>query len=160
MPLSDEDARQVYDTLAKSARDIRLDWIVDQVEEQIALGSVDVKSLAVSERDLFFDEGEIFTATPQSRKRTKGTFAVSRPYSSQEKLELLIESLLIGVVELNQVEDELVTFAVSELESSTIEFAPEAEVKSTFRLDTSGHSFRRSASEKLTRLLNELKEEI
>jgi hypothetical protein len=159
MALTDTEALQFYDAIAARAREARLDWILGQVEEQLALGSVAPKSLPVKERSLFVAEEEVFEAKGRGRKSTKATFLVSKPYTAQERLGLLVDGLLSGIVHLNQIADEVIAFAASELKSSSVEFAPEAEVKPTFRLESGGARVAES-SEKLASLLIELKREI
>lgn len=158
MPMSDSEALRFYEAISARARELQLDWIVNQVEEQIALGSVTQKSLSVDERELFSAEPEILPARPPRRKRTRATFLVSRPYTAQERLELLVDGLLIGVVQVNQILGAVGDFAASEIDS-LVEFAPEAEVKSVMRLDARDDRVA-EASERLAALLNELKREI
>jgi hypothetical protein len=159
MTLSDSESLRFYRTISARAREVGLDWIVDQVEEQLALGNVALRSLSVREPDLFSAEPEIFAVKSRRRKSTRATFLVSRPYTAQEQLELLVDSLLIGVVQLNQIADKVISFVASELDSTSIEFAPEAEVKPILRLETESARVA-EASEKLESLLNELKREI
>jgi len=141
------------------AREAGFNWILGQVEEQLALGNVAAESLSVNERSLFVSEEEVFETKARGRKRTKATFLVSRLYTAQERLGLLVDGLLIGIVHLNQIADEVMAFAASELKSSSVEFAPDAEVKLVFRLEAGGARVAET-SEKLASLLIELNREI
>jgi hypothetical protein len=153
--ISAYEALQLYKAITTRASEVGLDWIVTELEEQLSLGSVAPRSLAVkNERDLFsLDDGK-----PTRSRRSKETFLVARPYSPLERLQLLADSLLNGVVQLNSISDEVVEFAVSEMDSSSITFSPEAEVRPPFTIEASD-SRNREASKRLESLLSELKRE-
>lgn len=156
MPLSPDDAVRLYKAIVAKARELKLDWIIAQVEEHISLGSVAPQSLSVKERDLFDDR--ILELKPKSSSRRRATFLVSQPYSDQEKLKLLIESLMVGIVELNLIYDAVVTFTTTNIQSS-VQFTPETESRETFVLEPKVPE-EQAASEKLSSLLVELKREI
>jgi hypothetical protein len=156
VPISPDDALRMYSAIVVRARELKFDWIVAQVEEQISLGRVAPKSLTVRGHDLF---DEAFESGPNRSKRRKATFLVSQPYSEEEKLNLLLEGLTVGIVELNLIYDEVVTFATLEIKSSSVVFEPETESREGFALEPR-LSLEREPSERLARLLGELKREI
>lgn len=155
MSLSPDEAVQLYKAITTRAQEVGLDWIITELEEQLSLGNVGPRSLSVrNERDLFtLDDGKKIRP-----KRSRETFLVARQYSPLERLALLADSLLNGVVQLNSISDEVAGFAASEWGSSSITFSPEGEGRSPYTIEGSDSS-NREASERLDLLLRELKRE-
>ena len=161
MVLRADEAEQIFGGLAATMREFHLEWIVAQVEEQISLGRVALKSLEVNEREMFVDEETMFTPRPRRSRRRRATFAVSEQYSPQEKLELLIDALTAGVVQVNRIADEVASFQLDESPQLTsIRFVPEAEVKEEFSLSVADVSSRTEARIRLEQLLRELRSEV
>ena len=179
MPLTSDEAATTYHALVQFLKDSELQWIVAQVEEQVALGHVESKRMAVSERDPFDEEdtrsrkrravsepdlfGEAYPNSREGRRQTRktpATFVVSREYSPEERLLLLIDSAVIGIVQLNQIADEVAQFFEKELGNGTVRFEPEADVKPSFEIGSRATARSRIAAEALLTLLAELKREI
>jgi hypothetical protein len=161
MALSADEAERIFGELAATMREYHLEWIVAQVEAQISLGRVALKSLEVNEHEMFADEDTMFTSRPRRSRRKRATFAVSEQYSPQEKLELLIDGLSAGVIQVNQIADEVASFRLNETPQLTsIRFVPEAEVKEESSLSVTDVSSRKEAWTRLEQLLRELRNEV
>jgi hypothetical protein len=86
--LEPSEAAAVYSELSKLALAHRLDWLIADVEVQIALGKQGTKDMQVSET--------VVSSHPNSSPRRTGrkaSFVVIQPLTENEKLCLLIEAL-------------------------------------------------------------------
>jgi hypothetical protein len=86
--LEPSEAAAVYGELSKLAQTHGLDWLIADVEVQIALGKQGTKDMQVSET--------VASSHPESspqRRGRKASFVVIEPLTEREKLCLLIEAL-------------------------------------------------------------------
>jgi hypothetical protein len=160
LSLTDDEANAAYDALASAAQEVHLDWIVREVEAEVTLGRVELRTLPVQDKDLFGSERIPSPRRRRSPGETRGPFNVSRPLTPQERLLLLAESLEAGVVELNEVAAEVLTFVEGELGQERVVFASDADVNPSFELAASDLRARRDATDRLSSLLQELKREL
>lgn len=160
MTLTEREATEAYEALASALRDSELEWILSQVEEQIALGKVGLKRVSVSERELFNSDEDLLLFEAPKRRKVPATFAVSHDYTAQERLAILVESTRIGVIETDQIADNIEEFAANDIGVPVVAFAPEGEVKPAFRLDPVERSDRRVNMRRLSGLLDELQAEV
>lgn len=86
--LEPREATEVYRKLSEIARAEGLDWLIGDVERQIALGKEGTKDIQVEStpRGLYADH------LPK-RKGRPAKFIVTQPFTEREKLHLLIEAL-------------------------------------------------------------------
>ena len=97
MPLSEEEQDAAYSSLAEAARACSLGWVLEQVEETIAVGKTTIKK--ISARDAKFDRVDVSEAMAETRQKagTPANFVASEAYSSEERLSLLVDALLLAV---------------------------------------------------------------
>jgi hypothetical protein len=160
MPLSDNEADAAYQALVAAARQVGLEWIAVEVEEQAAVGRVELRTLTVDDSAPVLTDDSGHMRPPGTRKRSKATFNVARPLTPQEKLRLLAESLNTGVVELNSVAESVLTFLGEQLGRREFVLAPEAGVKPIIAVSASDLERHRVAVSQLAALLDELKQEV
>ncbi|HET7233845.1 MAG TPA: hypothetical protein VFJ16_27790 [Longimicrobium sp.] len=162
MAITTAEATSLYNALIDEMKRHGLGWIVAQVEEQIAVGKLATEKLPVTETELYVPGEDLFDV-PISRpvkRRASATFVVSRPYTEEEKLLLLVQAMRIGVAEVNSIALDVADFIANELDGATLEFQPETESDEVLIVER--ESARRAASEgnRLVRLLDELEGEL
>jgi hypothetical protein len=86
--LEEREAADVFGELSKLALTHGLNWLIGDVEGQIALGKQATQDIEVRDTILSVD----FDKSSQRRTR-KASFVVTQPFSDREKLLLLIEAL-------------------------------------------------------------------
>ena len=158
MNLTDSEAQDLYSRLIGILRGEQLDWVVTQVEEQIALGKIHTKRLKSKKvrpahRALWADEEYVIE---QSRK--PAAFTVSEAFTPQEQLLLLLDGLEQAVPVLREIVDQTFdNFAQFGTEPHFL-FQPEGEVKQVFRLDQPEVRARTDAAVRLRDLIDELRD--
>lgn len=80
--MEENDARIVFETLVNHLTELKLGWVVDQVNERIRLGKLISKDVSVT-RDA---HGKI------GRKR-KASFVTTVPFTAKERLSILIDAI-------------------------------------------------------------------
>ena len=91
MALSDEEAQKTYTYLSNAAQEFGLDWVLDQVDEKIALGKTAVKKVP-TKVDEQLDTGDLWGRSVEDHREERGALAryvVAEEYSSTERLEVL-----------------------------------------------------------------------
>lgn len=158
MPLTLDELDACYSTLADAARKHELDWVVDQVESQIALGKITIGKVRAKEVPLRN------TPEDEAARMAKGRptkFTLSEEYSAEEKLKILIEAVrhaVRGVWEVAAVVSTSLSENISALDA--VQFMPEGISKESFRLDVDNIEARRRSVVALDALLHELEEAI
>jgi hypothetical protein len=124
-----EEAKRAYDGIAEMLRQRGLIWVVEQVEESIALGKTGTTKADASE---FIDD----KVTGQRRgRRQMQEFVTTRPFSSIERLNLLLDAI-DRVMTLPQ----FAADALKILEATSVTFVAERE-------DDDGHGLHSDSSE-------------
>jgi hypothetical protein len=159
MSVTESEANHAYELLVSAANSAGLAWIVREVEEEAALGRVELKSLRVTEPDLFPVE-EVSLRHGDKTRSSRTAFNVSRPLTPQERLISLVDGLEVGVVELNRVAGEVLGFFEEELAQERVTLAPEGNTLPVTDISRSELQARIEATSRLAMLLNELKAEI
>jgi hypothetical protein len=160
--MNEIESSKIFRALSEHVHEQRLDWVLEQVSEQIRFGAEEKKSVRVDP-----DEVLRVAAMEQSEsrpRRSKVLFAATRPYTEREQLLLLIDALQTAVVGTTEMEvgfkDALQTL---ELLRSGVLVREELNPKLT-RIDDSADEItgvrRRGEAERLSRLLKELREEV
>jgi hypothetical protein len=157
--MSPAEADEIYDQLVGVLRDLGLEWIVQQVEDQLSLGHIETRKLTVEGQELFASDELMYEPAPR-RRRSKATFVVSRPFESPEKLRLLIDSIEIGIVHVTEIASEVSTFFGRETHTTQVEFRPETDLGAEFDLDAGDVEGRISAAASLRAVLAELRREV
>lgn len=171
--MNKEEANFVYSDLLEYLKSNNLNWIAEQVEEEIALGHIETKKLNVPKKNSY-DSGENFIndyysfigedsikALPSNKsKKSNAIFVVSTPYSEYEKLKLLIDSIEIGVARLSEIVNTTLEFVQREIQQSQLLFEPEADIKKSYAITFDEAQNVYQNSRKLISLLNELRKEL
>lgn len=109
MPLSEEEQDAAYSSLVESARACGLGWVLEQVEERIAVGKTTIKK--ISARYARTDSTDVSEAMTETRQKAgaPANFVASEAYSSEERLSLLVDALLLAVPTAHQVAQSTLT---------------------------------------------------
>lgn len=86
--LEPREAAEVYRKLSEIARTEGLDWLINDVERQIALGKEGTKDIQVESTPRGVQADHL-----TKRKGRPAKFIVTQPFTEHEKLHLLIEAL-------------------------------------------------------------------
>lgn len=160
--MNNNEIEEVYNQLARYMKQNELGWILAQVEEEIALGHVFTEKISVAPDESFFyyDDTRNLEKLKKNKLNSKANFVISKPYSEKEKLELLIDSVEIGIVNLVEVTHSLFETISEDTNGTEIKFEPEADIKESFDLTHGFITNSKEKSEKLLTLLNELRGEL
>lgn len=153
--LSDTESSHVYEALSKFVRERGLDWILEQVAEQVRFGMEEKKSVRVGRDDVWPETPD----EPRSR-RSKVLFAATRPFTEQEKLRLLIDAIQQAVVNTTEMEASF-REGLGTLEVPRAGMLVREELNPKFiEISESPQVERRAGAQKLATLLGELREEV
>jgi hypothetical protein len=103
MALSNDELQTAYTALAEAAHDVRLDWVLEQVEERIAFGKTTLTKLSAKRYPELALTERLELDGFQEKRGSQATFVASEEYSPVERLELLIEALLLAVPTAHQI---------------------------------------------------------
>ena len=157
MDLTNEEALEAFQSLVAALRAHNLAWVVTQVEEKLALGKVQPKKIRTREVPEFSAElWEVQRADEQASGK-KSLFAVAEPYSSPERLDILLESISLAVPMVNRVANQVFDNLSAVGIEGQILFEPEAEVSDAFSLTQDDISDRAQSSVRLLELIAELR---
>jgi hypothetical protein len=161
MALTDDETREALSSLSGTARDYGLAWVLDQVEEKVALGKVTEKRLSPRryQAALIEESAEVGRGT-RDRGSTPATFVVSEEYSSREQLSILIDALLLAVPTLHDIGAYTLGNLQGDASMDFVIFAPEVPTRQPYLLEARAISERRDAGQQLRELLHELKREL
>ena len=103
MPLLEAEQDAAYSSLVEAARECGLGWVLEQVEERIAVGKTKIKK--ISAKDAQSDSVDASEVVAETRRKTgaPANFVASEAYSSEERLVLLVDALLLAVPTAHQV---------------------------------------------------------
>ena len=157
MALTADEASEAYRFLSGALREQGLAWVATQVEEKLALGKIQSRKLrarSAPEYDDKFWDSEL-GRVPRPGKTE--VFAVSEDYSPQERLEILLEAIVLAVPAVIDVGETTLSNLSDFGISGELVFEPEAEVREPFSLNRSEVSQRTEATVQLLRLIDELR---
>ena len=109
MPLSEEEQEAAYSSLAEAARACRLGWVLEQVEERIAVGKTTIKKILAKEAQSDFVDAAEAVVETRRRAGAPAKFVASEAYTSEERLTLLVDALLLAVPTAHQVAEYTLT---------------------------------------------------
>lgn len=113
MPLSDTDARKLFDDLAKALVEARLEWVVDQTQKQIDFGKFEEKSVAQLEEIARSFAGDVPVDVGSYEVRQKPgkpvKFSTTRPFTGTESVQLLVDAVSRAVEGLAAIESTIVS---------------------------------------------------
>lgn len=161
--MTEQECREVYDQLAKMLSENKLDWVIEQVAEEILFGKTDerevqpLKKIDSKKPDLFQEASEEHFLPKGPRTK----FPVTSEYKEGEKLELLIKAVEQVIV--NAPKMQAGTFeALTEFQPdlNTITFYDEEVGEPQFSISRNQINQHLDRSAILGELLNRLREEI
>lgn len=159
--IKEQECTEIFEQLSKVLSESRLDWITSQVSEEIRIGKTiqrQIETLKDVQESGFATFGD---NVGNFKKGPKATYAVTVEYTSEERLELLIDSVRRAVVNTADMEDYLVRFCESdENRPSKIEFHSDESGKQPRLIDRQALVTRFDATRILAELLESLRSEI
>lgn len=158
MALSSEEISKCHRSLARIAKESGLDWVVSQVESQIALGRIRTGKIRAKEVPLR-NAGEELIHLGAKGRPTK--FTLSEEFTPEEKLIILIEALehaVSGVWRTAMAVCRFMSDNVSEIRE--VKFMPDGISREPFGLLESELHIREKGVRDFERLVAELKEAI
>jgi hypothetical protein len=161
MALTEAEARNAFEQLSVALREFGLGWVVTQVEEKIALGKVQTRKLPAREPAEFFEGFWEVREVREARgapAKNSALFAVAQQYTSQERLEILLESIILAVPTVHDVAEQTFINFAEFVPQERLVFEPEAQVRESFALERDELRTRAEATETLVRLIDELRQ--
>ena len=160
MPLSEEEQDAAYSSLAEAARACRLGWVLEQVEERIAVGKTTIEK--ISAKYAQSDRTDVSEAMVETRRKAgaPANFVASEAYSSEERLSLLVDALLLAVPTAHQVAQYTLTQMREFGPIDSMLFAPDVLSGEPHEIGSEDLEKHKSAVTLVEELLNELKGEL
>ena len=115
--MDNQECNEVYERLMEMLAENKLDWIVEQVNQQVQLGKTIIKeteTLKHQEKEfsqLYEDDVYI----PKVKKGPKAKFPVTEDYTPNEKLNLLLDAIEQAIVNTAEMENHLIEYFDSSL---------------------------------------------
>lgn len=164
--MDDRECNETYRFLVDILAQSGLDWVIEQVEEQIRLGKTlkkKVDTLRVS-RKRFSEQPSLFSVEGHAERFEKGpkaTFPVTEEYQAPERLALLIDAIEHAVVNTSEMEYHLINFWGEEVKGfQDIRFHSEELESEPVTIDRQTVSSRLEQGKRLKNLLDRLREQI
>lgn len=153
--MTESEAEEFYQNLVTALRKQSLDWLATQIEMEVAEGKTTPKLLTVFESY----DGDLSVERDAAKGRSRRVeFAHVQPFTSQEKLEILIQAVRTIVVSSGKIFSELhMDQRLGAYQS--ISFVSEAGVES-LELSSSQMIPMTAAADQLEQLLNKLDSEV
>jgi hypothetical protein len=152
MQLSDAEAREAYRAIVEILRELRLNWVTEQVESTIALGKPSRRKLEQDE--LPESMWRLVEGAPEKRRRgPPAVFVIADEFTASEQLEILVDAVKAAVIHTSEFAAAVRQFLPSGVSA---EFRPELESSDGLALEPSDDAHRRDAVRHLGTLLAEL----
>ena len=152
MAVSEEKAQELFLTLITITRDLGLDWVSNQILDEINRGKEQVVRAKRRRGKQFYELAQPFNEAIDKSTRESGIQTTE--YSARERLELLLNSLEYAVTHVSRMEQELVE------KHKSIIFIPEQE-QPQGRIEFSSRSTEHTVNiEKLQGLISRLRAEV
>lgn len=125
--MNEEENNIVYESLLKILQDQGLEWVSEQVEEQVRLGKTIDKEVETLKEPRRSSQMSMFVSEYEHRytRGPKAKFPVRVKYEPGERLNLLISAIKEAVVNTSEMEIHLFKSLDEEETYSSIDFAPE-----------------------------------
>jgi hypothetical protein len=164
--LTDDEARQVYQTLSRRLQELALAWVVVDVERKLAAGKVVPVAVYPSDSRSSAGEAELIASQvvmePRStRQRKTVLYTAVEDYSPFERLSILIEAVefaTIRVVEIEQAVFDGLSGIGPEL--TEVQFLQDSQSVAGLSLSRHDVASERAAFGPLAALIEELKREL
>ena len=161
MALSDGEAQTAYTALLKAAHECDLAWVVEQVEERIAVGKMTTTKIPARIQSKFtVPEPVTFVEEGRERRGAPSVFVASEAYTSTERLALLVDALLLAIPTAHAVAENTLTGIGKFGGVDSIQFAPDVPSSDVREMRLTDLESGKSAISRVERLLNELRAEL
>jgi hypothetical protein len=116
-------AQKAYDFLIAQLRStIGLEWVAEQIENEVALGALAEEKIAVAEETHFKLSYRL--SETLSRSAPKADFLTRTEYSPREKFNMVVEAIESVVIGGAKIQSELVRAIATENSSVSVMFEP------------------------------------
>ena len=159
MALTANEADDAFRVLVSALPDRGFGWVITQVEEKLALGKVRTKKLRTREVLEHGDELWELREARESGSRKGGLFAVAEPYTPQERLNTLLDGVILAIPRVFEIAHDSLSALGKFGIGDRIDFEPEGEVSEPFSLVANEIGGRGEASRQLIQLIEELRGE-
>jgi len=155
---------QLYQELLDLIRSLELNWLADQVVEEINFGRVVSTDLQSRRADMTENVPRLFEELPHSnapiRTPREDVLAIEE-YSPEDRLRLLLDAIEEGVVNTGSMQNQLVEQLIPEASNiQRIEFYSEVTSEITMTIEKSRSQEIRETGDSLTELLARIRSEI
>jgi hypothetical protein len=154
--VSERDAIDAYDALLRALREHKLEWLADQINDEVVLGKTKPERIAVF-RESDWPVAVLESVAPRP-KPPSAEFLTRVDYSPKEKFDIAVGAIRVVVIGATKIQDAL-TEAVG-LNEHEIVFAPGETGDTRHAFRSSEVSSHRNAAASLGHYLDELVEDI
>lgn len=112
--MDEQQLQTIFDRLVKELESLNMRWVVDQVSATIEMGKVttrEVPTLKAEGVQTLFDVGD---HELMYRSASKAVYPVATPYTSAERLQLLIRAFRRAIVDTIEMQGFIVHFLVED----------------------------------------------
>lgn len=157
---TDNEINQMYDALVSALRGLRLDWVIEEVEAQVALGRLSVKKVRPAEFKARFEDRHNQENYVNKPKGQSLKFVVSEEYTPRERLMILLDAVESAVVQTVEVARYITLNDNIEIQGlQNIEFFSE-QTGQSFRINPTQVLLYDESVKKLARLLGQLRQRV
>jgi hypothetical protein len=150
MPISDVEARRLFDKLAAQLREAGASTLVDQVIDEIAQGrQIVYKTVARRSAARQLQRPEADESYAERGRRRE--YAETLDYSAHERLDLLLEALERAILDARQIETDLLKHYPN------VRFVPEQQEESARSFELNGLARHEGEAERLRTLIADLR---
>ncbi len=164
MRLTEDEATEAYKVLSRALVEHHLEWVVDQVEEKVALGKLTHRAIKRQRQREDVTEFQLYRPVEAREGAKRESFTVAEDFTAVEKLAILVQSIEQAVICVQDTAED--TFrSLDDLATADggrnvqLLFEPDAPIRAPFTLNRGELSDRRSDRALLTALLHELIDE-
>ena len=159
--MNDQECEQVYHQLLKELKDNGVDWIINQVNEELTSGKAIEKTVDTIKEISYIEHSLFEEIIPKYRKGPKVTFPATESYSKKEQLILLLNAIEQGIINATMLEVHTSNFFHRQIQNTIeIEFYADEMEQPSFKVDTPNLSDREKYIQHLKKLLDKLRDEI
>lgn len=156
--MSESDAREAYEALVNFLRENHLDWLAEQINDEVVLGKVKSERIAVTGDGEIFNDLVVRTILPARPKRPSSEFLARAEYSAHEKFDIAVGAIRAVVVGAVRIQDALADTLKEH--DNEIAFVPGETGDTHHAFRASDLSSQRVAVSNLEQLLNQLVEDV
>ena len=160
MALTEDELRAAYSTLSAATQECGLGWVVQQVEERIAVGKTTIEKVAARVPDPVSARAPELVEGDRKRRGAPASFVTSEAYSSTESLALLVDALLVAVPTVHQVARHTLSGLREFGPIDSMVFAPDVPSSRPYEMRSEELETRSRSVLRVEKLLNELQVEL